>query len=142
MLKILKTLSELLDHIVYYLFVILDFVITISAVITFIICLNLAVCPFLIYFLPDLLLNNLSTNGLCYISDNQVASNYASYSQNEDPGFSLGDATNIPTNGVSDPQGEPEDNNLHDTPVQAAQFSTGVKGFYNNMLNKTRRRFY
>ena len=71
-----------MDHIINYLFVILDFIITISAIIIFLIYLNLVICPFLIYFFSDLVFNNLNTNTLCQLSDNQAASYY---SQNPGP---------------------------------------------------------
>ena len=66
----------------------LDFIITISAVIIFLICLNLAICPFLIYFFPDLVFNNSATNALCYLSDNQIASDHDYYFQNTGTSFS------------------------------------------------------
>lgn len=95
-----------MDHIINYLFVILDFIITISAIIIFLIYLNLVICPFLIYFFSDLVFNNLNTNTLCQLSDNQAASNYGSYSQNTGPDFTQGETTNIPAEGVSKTQGE------------------------------------
>lgn len=134
-----------MDHIINYLFIILDFIITISAIIIFLIYLNLVICPFLIYFFSDLLFNNLNTNTLCQLSDNQPASYYGSYSQNPGPDFTQGETTNIPAEGVSNTQGEQgerEHNNTHNTPASTALLSTGIKGFYKTVVNKTRRRFY